>query len=68
MKKVPHLALFIAGCILLVYGLRASGSITSALSEAITGAPTDKSLWLTLLGVVALIFGGVGLFFGGHRS
>ena len=46
------------GVLLLVYGLDASESLYSKLTRVFTGAPTDKSLWLLIGGVLAL---GVGL-------
>jgi uncharacterized membrane protein YqhA len=48
----------ILGVLLLVYGLDASESLYSKLTRLFTGAPTDKSLWLLIGGVLAL---GVGL-------
>jgi hypothetical protein len=49
------------GVVLLVFGLQASGSITSEVSKAFTGAPTDKAVWLIGGGVVAAIAGLAGL-------
>lgn len=62
--RITSLALFVAGLILLIFGLNASDSVTSTVSEAVTGAPTDKSIWLIVLGVIGLISGAAGVFIG----
>jgi len=63
MSKIPYIALLIVGVILLVYGLNASNSVSSSVSQAVTGAPTDKSIWLIALGVVGILSGGIGVLF-----
>jgi hypothetical protein len=63
MSKIPSIAFLAAGIILLVYGLDAKNSLTSSVSQAVNGAPTDKSIWLIVLGVIAILCGTVGLFF-----
>ena len=63
MSKVPSVAFLIVGVILLIYGLSAAGSFSSSVTEAVTGAPTNKSIWLIVLGVLGIISGGVGLLF-----
>ncbi len=63
MNKITSLALFIAGIVLLIFGINSADSVTSSVSEAVTGAPTDKSIWLIVLGLIALLSGGAGLFF-----
>jgi energy-converting hydrogenase Eha subunit C len=62
-SRIPSIALLVAGIILLVYGLNASDSISSSVSRAVTGTPTDKTVWLIALGVIAIIAGGIGLVF-----
>ncbi|MDX2185831.1 MAG: DUF3185 family protein [Opitutaceae bacterium] len=68
MNKFTSLALLIVGIILLFFGLNAADSVTSEISEATTGTPTDKSMWLIILGVIALISGGAGFFIGRRHS
>ena len=63
MSKVPSIAILVVGVILLVYGLNAADSVSSSVSNAVTGSPTNKSIWLIVLGVVGVITGGVGLVF-----
>jgi Protein of unknown function (DUF3185) len=64
MNKIPSIAFFAAGIILLVYGLNATNSITSSVTQAVTGSPTDKSIWLIVFGVIGILSGAFGLF---HR-
>lgn len=59
--KVVSLAILIAGVILLAYGLQSRDSVLSTVSEAVTGSPTDRTLWLMILGVVGIIVGGAGV-------
>ena len=63
MSKIPSVAFLIIGIILLVYGLDASNSFSSSVSNAVTGSPTNKSIWLIVLGVIGILSGGFGLFF-----
>jgi hypothetical protein len=64
MNKTVSLALFIIGIVLLIFGLNASDSVGSEISEAVTGTPTDKSIWLIGLGILGLVVGGAGFFLG----
>jgi LPXTG-motif cell wall-anchored protein len=63
MSKIPSIAFLVVGIVLLVYGLDASNSVSSSVSNAVTGSPTDKSIWLIVLGVLGILSGGFGLFF-----
>ncbi len=63
MYKIPSIALLVAGIILLVYGLDASNSVSSSITQAVSGTPTNKSIWLIATGVIGIISGGFGLFF-----
>lgn len=67
MNKITSLSLFVAGVVLLVFGFNAADSITSSVSETVSGAPTDKSIWLIVLGVIALLSGAAGLFVRRHN-
>ena len=62
MNKIPSIAFLAVGIILLVYGLNASSSISSSMTNAVSGSPTDKSIWLIALGVIGILSGGFGLF------
>jgi len=63
MSKIPALALLIVGVILLVYGINASNSVSSSISQTFNGSPSNKSIWLIAIGVIGIISGGFGMFF-----
>jgi len=45
------------GVFLVIWGLDASESLYSQVSRLFSGAPADKSLWLLIGGVFALVIG-----------
>ena len=61
MNKPVSLALLLSGIILIIYGVSASDSIGSRFSRFFTGSPTDKTIWLLIGGLVALVMGTSGL-------
>lgn len=61
MSKGTSIALLVIGLVLTGYGLSASDSFGSSVSRLFTGAPTDKTVWLLIGGVAALIIGVFGL-------
>jgi hypothetical protein len=63
MPRITSIAILAVGIILLVYGLNASNSISSSVSRAVSGAPTDKTVWLIALGIIGIVTGGFGLVF-----
>src|SRR5688572_30793505 len=64
MNKPMSVALLIVGAILLFYGLRAGDSVGSDVSRAVTGTPTDKTVWFLVGGAIAGVLGLFGLFRG----
>jgi len=64
MNKPVSLALLVVGAILLFYGIKADDSVGSDVSRAVSGAPTDKTVWFLAGGVVAGLLGLFGLFRG----
>jgi hypothetical protein len=62
MNKSVSIILLVAGVILLIFGLNASDSVASSVSEAVSGTPTDRSMWLIVSGAVGIALGGFGLF------
>ncbi|HZZ20437.1 MAG TPA: DUF3185 family protein [Opitutaceae bacterium] len=62
MPKITSIALLIVGLILLVYGLNASNSVSSSVSQAVSGSPSNKTIWLIALGVIGIVSGGIGVF------
>jgi hypothetical protein len=57
MPSVVGIVLLVAGVVLMVFGMNASTSLGSRLSELFTGAPSDRTLWLLVAGVAAAILG-----------
>ena len=61
MNKPLSIALLVIGLVLIAYGISASDSIGSDFSRLFTGSPTDKAIWLLVLGAIAAIVGGSGM-------
>ncbi len=61
MNKTLFIALLVIGVVLLVLGVIASDSISSDFSRLFTGKPTDKTVWLLIVGGIAAISGLGGL-------
>jgi hypothetical protein len=57
MNKAIGMALLVVGVALILYGFNASDSVSSNVSRAFTGAPTDKTIWLLLGGSAAVVVG-----------
>ncbi len=68
MNKPLSLALLAIGVVLVVFGLNASDSFSSSVSRAVSGTPTDKTIWLLVGGIVAGVAGLFGLLGGGTKS
>lgn len=64
MQKAISLALIALGVVLLIFGYNASQSISSEVTRAVTGSPTDKVMWLIGGGAAATVAGIAGLFLG----
>jgi capsule polysaccharide export protein KpsE/RkpR len=61
MNKIFPLLVLITGLVLLYFGLEAGDSIGSSVSEVVNDAPSNKSIVLTVVGVLAAVSGGIGL-------
>jgi hypothetical protein len=59
MNRGIGIALLVIGIALIIYGFNAADSVTSNMSRAFTGTPTNKTLWLQLGGGAAAIVGAV---------
>jgi uncharacterized membrane protein YidH (DUF202 family) len=70
MNKAIGIALVVVGIVLIVYGVDASNSVSSNVSQTFTGTPTDKTLWLLIGGIAAAIVGAALTLmgFGGSRK
>ncbi|MBN2513556.1 MAG: DUF3185 family protein [Sedimentisphaerales bacterium] len=60
-NKLIALVILAMGIALVIYGISASESFSSDVSRFFTGSPTDKSIWLLIGGVVAVVIGLFGL-------
>lgn len=61
MRNPLGLIIGLIGLVLLIFGVVASESVGSSFSKFFTGEPSDRSIWLMLGGIVAIIVGvGIG--------
>jgi len=67
MTKVLFAALLVGGIVLLVFGFQSSQSLGNDVSRLFTGAPTNKTMTLYVVGAVATAAGLLGLLFSGRR-
>lgn len=58
-QRAIGIALLVGGLILLYFGINASDSFASEVSEVFTDSPTDRSIWMMVLGGVAAVAGGL---------
>ena len=58
MNKALSIALLVGGVVLIIFGIQAMNSFSSDVSKFFTGSPTDKAVWMLIVGIVAT---GVGL-------
>jgi len=59
MNKGIGAALVAVGIVLIIFGINASESFGSDISRFFNGTPTDKSMWLMLGGIAALVVGAI---------
>ncbi len=62
MNRVAGIAILVVGIALTIWGLNASHSVGSDISRVFTGAPTDKSVFM-IVGGVLLVATGLGTAF-----
>lgn len=60
-NRIVWLIVFTAGVVMLIYGFSASQSFTSDISRFFNGTPTDRSMWLIIVGAVLVVIGLSGL-------
>jgi hypothetical protein len=68
MNRAIGIAMLVVGTALVIYGISAAESFGSDVSRFFTGNPTDRSMWLLLGGLAALIVGGFLAFRGDRRQ
>lgn len=61
MIKALAIALLAGGILLTIFGVNAMNSVSSDLSRFLTGAPTDRAIWMLVGGIVMLAAGIAGL-------
>jgi len=64
MSRGLGIALLVVGVILLIFGINASHSVGSDISNLFNGKPTDKAVWLIVGGAAALVLGLFGTLIG----
>jgi len=64
MNKGISVALLAVGIMLSIWGIKASESFGSDVSRFFTGSPTNKAVWLLIVGIGMGIVGLFGLFRG----
>ncbi len=67
MLKALGLGAIVLGGFLLFFGIQEKQSLTSTISEAVTGSPTDHSI-IYMAGGAGLAVVGVGLFIFGKKA
>ena len=68
MNKAVSLVILAGGIVLVIYGVAASNSFNSDVSRFFSGSPTDKTIWLLIGGIIAIIIGLTGLLRGQHKG
>jgi hypothetical protein len=56
-SRAIGIALLAVGAVLLIYGINAADSLGSEVKRAVTGTPTDQSLWFIVGGVLLGVLG-----------
>jgi uncharacterized protein (UPF0333 family) len=68
MNRLVSALLLTVGIVLIITGITASHSLGSDFSKIFTGAPTEKSIWLFLGGVLVTAIGAGGLLRGSREA
>jgi multisubunit Na+/H+ antiporter MnhB subunit len=56
-NSIVGLLILAVGIVLLIFGFNESQSFSSDVSRFFTGNPTDRSIWMLIGGIVAVIAG-----------
>jgi drug/metabolite transporter (DMT)-like permease len=65
--RILGIVLLVVGVVLLAYGFSAQDSPADQLSEALTGTPTDQTMWYLIGGAAAAVAGLLLTLFGARR-
>ena len=60
MNTVGSLVLLVGGAAMTLTGVDMTRSFPTAVGHFFTSWPTDRAIWMTIVGVAAMIFGLVG--------
>lgn len=55
--RIVGLVLLVIGAALVFYGIQAGESLSSDFSKLFQGAPSNKSIWLTIAGALCAVIG-----------
>jgi len=64
MYTAASLAFLVGGVVLLIFGISAADSLSSDISRFFTDSPTDKAIWMLVVGTVLTVIGLAGLVHG----
>jgi drug/metabolite transporter (DMT)-like permease len=67
MRNPLGIIIVVAGIVLLGFGINASDSFSSHVSNAVHGTPSDKSMWLIIGGIVTVGLGAAMTWAGSSR-
>ena len=62
MRAMFSALLLTVGIALVILGLAASGSMSSSISQAVRGTPSDRATWMLVGGAAATVAGLFGVF------
>jgi hypothetical protein len=63
-NKLISMAILAGGVILVIFGVIATNSFSSDVSQFFTGSPTNNAIWMVIGGFVAIVIGLSGLTLG----
>ncbi|QAU35502.1 DUF3185 family protein [Janthinobacterium sp. 17J80-10] len=61
MNKSISLAILAGGIMLLLFGISEMNSFNSSIARIFNGAPSDRSIWMLIGGVMMTVAGAAGL-------
>lgn len=61
MNRGIAVALLVGGIVLAIFGISAADSFSSDVSRFFSGHPTDKAMWMLIVGAAAVAVGLFGL-------
>lgn len=67
-KQILGIVALVVGIVLLGFAFNAADAPVDKISETLTGRYTDRTMWYFVLGIAAIIAGGLVFFFGRRTS